>query len=433
MNKLTCVIYAAIDTFSGYGSRSRDIIKSLIQLKKDEWDIKIIACRWGSTPFGYIEEHSQEWGFLNQYVLPNPQLQYRPDIFIWITVPNEVQPIGNKNILITAGIETTICDPSWIEGCNRMDEIWVSSNHAKNVFETSKFEKTHRQTGQLAEVIELKKPVKVLFEGVSTSTYKPIKESEIKNINLDDIKEQFCFLFVGHFLQGDFSEDRKNVSGLIKLFLETFKNKKNAPALILKTSMSNGSIMDREETLKRIAQIRKAVNGTLPNIYLLHGNLNDNEINELYNHPKVKSMVNLTKGEGFGRPLLEFSLVKKPIITTGWSGQIDYLNPEFSILLPGQLTNVHPSAHVPNMILKEAQWFTVDYLAASQALKSVFENYDEWKQKANRQTYSSKTNFSLEKMTELLGQYLNEIEATIPKVIPLNIPKLNLPKLEKIK
>ena len=50
------------------------------------------------------------------------------------------------------------------------------------------------------------------------------------------------------------------------------------------------------------------------------------ELNELYNHPKVKAMVSTTKGEGFGRPLLEFSLTGKPIMASGWSGHLDFLH-----------------------------------------------------------------------------------------------------------
>ena len=39
MSKNNCVIYAPVDTLSGYGSRARDTVKSIIELKKDEWDI----------------------------------------------------------------------------------------------------------------------------------------------------------------------------------------------------------------------------------------------------------------------------------------------------------------------------------------------------------------------------------------------------------
>ena len=42
-------ISAPVDTYSGYGARSRDIVKAL--LKANKYYIKIIPQRWGSTPF----------------------------------------------------------------------------------------------------------------------------------------------------------------------------------------------------------------------------------------------------------------------------------------------------------------------------------------------------------------------------------------------
>jgi glycosyltransferase involved in cell wall biosynthesis len=432
MNKTLCVVSCPADTFSGYGARSKDILKSLFKLKGEEWDIKIASQRWGITPYGALDADNPEDKQILDNILTTNQLPKQPEIWVQITVPNEFQPIGKYNIGITAGIETTICDPSWIEGCNRMNEIWVSSNHSKEVFESSKFEKRDKNTNQPIGVIELQKPIKVLFEGAKTDVYKPIKSSKIKSIDLNGIKESFCFLYLGHWLQGDLGQDRKNTGMLIKVFLETFKNKSKQPALILKTSMATSSIMDKEEILKRIDAIRKTVKGKLPNIYLLHGNLSDTEVNELYNHSKVKAMVNLTKGEGFGRPLLEFSLTKKPVITTGWSGHTDFLNPEFSILLPGRLEQVHASAAQANMILQESQWFNVDYVAAGNALVDVFTNYKKWDERANRQAYHSRTNFSFEKMTELISEYIDAFESTIPKPVALQLPKLQLPKLKKI-
>lgn len=336
------IISAPWDTYSGYGARSRDIIKAIIQL--DKYDVKLIPQRWGSTPWGFCEANP-EWTFLKKYELGMPQLPKQPEIWMQITVPNEFQAVGKYNIGVTAGIETTICAPDWIEGVNRMNLTLVSSNHSKKVFEESKFERRNQQTQQLEGTVQLQKPIEVLFEGADLDIYKVIERNQVKNINLDSIKEDFAYLFVGHWINGDLGEDRKNVGLLVKAFYELFKNKKKRPALILKTSMAGSSYVDREEILKRIKMIRKTVNSKdLPNIYLLHGEFSDSEMNELYNHPKVKAMVNLTKGEGFGRPLLEFSLSKKPILTTNWSGHTDFLNPEFTTMLPGQLTQVHPSA-----------------------------------------------------------------------------------------
>jgi glycosyltransferase involved in cell wall biosynthesis len=435
MNKNKCVIYAPLETYSGYGSRSRDIIKAIIELKKEEWDIKIISCRWGNCPWGFIEDHEEKWGFLKPYILKTP-LNYQPDYMFWITIPPEAQIVGKWNCLITAGIETTVCDPSWIEGINRMNLTLVSSEHAKKVFQDSKFEKRDQRTNQLIGTIQLEKPVEVLFEGADLDLYKVIEPKEIQTIDLDSIKESFCYLFVGHWMQGHLGEDRKNVGLLVKAFYETFKNKKNKPALILKSSGAGSSYMDRNQILDKINQIKETVNSKdLPNVYLLHGDLIDEEINELYNHSKVKAMISLTKGEGYGRPLLEFSLIKKPIIASKWSGHLDFLNEEFVSLVPGELKQVHPSAVVQNIILAESQWFSPDTGHVGHYLKDVFENYKDYKEKANRQSFYAKTNFSWDKMKEKVGELFGKHIPEFPKQVQLKLPqlkKIELPKLKKV-
>lgn len=432
MSKNNCVIYAPIDTLSGYGSRSRDTVKSIIELKKEEWDIKIIPCNWGNTPNGFISDNP-EWEFLTQYII-NGQLTTQPDIFIWITVPNEFQKVGKYNIGITAGIETTVSPSDWIEGINRMDLILVSSEHAKTTFINSKFQKVNNQTHQVEGIVEVKTPIEVIFEGIDTNLYKYLDTPNKEIGNINSIQEEFCYLYVGHWLPGDLGEDRKNTGLLVKAFFETFKNKKQKPALIMKTSLVSPSYMDRDEILKRIQSIRSTVNSTdLPNIYLLHGEFTDSEMNEIYNHPKIKSMVSLTKGEGFGRPLLEFTQSKKPIITTNWSGHIDFLKPEFTTLINGTLTNVHPSA-ANNMILKESQWFSPDMGQIGYYLKDVYENYKNYIDGGKRQAYHSKQNFSFEKMTEKMAEYLKRIPE-FPKQIQLKLPqlrKIELPSLKKI-
>ena len=249
---------------------------------------------------------------------------------------------------------------------------------------------------------------------------------------LDEIKESFCFLFVGHWLQGNFGHDRKNIGWTIKAFLETFKNKKNQPALILKTQSANASITDRNAILEKIEAVRKTVKGKLPNVYLLHGELNDEEINELYNHPKVKAMVSLTKGEGFGRPLLEFSTTGKPLIASGWSGHIDFLSKEFNILVNGQLHNVDNSAVQKGLILKEGKWFQANDADTAQAFKSIHSSYNKYLELGKRQRYRTNTQFSLEKMAEKLNNLLDSSLPNFPKQVELNMPTLNLPKLNKV-
>ena len=423
--KPSFVISCPIDTYSGYGARSRDLVKAIIETNK--YDVKILPQRWGNTSWGFIEDHL-EWNFLKEFILTTPQLPTQPEIWAQITIPNEFQPVGKYNIGITAGMETSVVKGEWIEGCNRMNLVITSSEFAKKTFELMDYEIKNQQ-GQTQGRLKLTTPIEVLFEGANTNIYKVIDTPCSLDIQ---IKEDFAYLFVGHWMQGEFGEDRKNVGLLIKAFYETFKNKSKKPALILKASGGVSSYMDRDELLKKIEIIKKTVvANSLPNIYLLHGEFTDIEMNELYNHSKVKAMVSLTKGEGFGRPLLEFSLVKKPIMTTNWSAHTEFLSSEFTTLMNGELKNLHPSV-LNDWFVKEAQWFNVNPVEVNHYFKDIFENYKKYQNNANRQTYKSKTEFSWDKMKEKLDSILTSRIPEFPKEIQLQLPKLELPKLQKI-
>lgn len=433
------MISCPIDTYSGYGARSRDVVKAIIEM--DKYDVKILPQRWGETSWGFLEEH-EDWTFIKNYFFqpqPNQPIE-KPDIWMQITIPNEFAPNGHYNIGMTAGIETTVAPADWVQGCNRMNLILGSSKHSIEVLKASAFEKKDDKTQQIVEHINFKPEVKtdVLFEGFDESTYK--KTNEV--LDLPEIKESFCFLFVGHWMQGAFGHDRKNVGVLVKSFFETFKNKTGpTPALILKTTGGNSSYMDKYQILKKIKEIRESIKGKVPKIYLVHGDLTNEEMNELYNHPKVKCMVNITKGEGFGRPLLEFTQTKKPIIASGWSGHIDFLHPEMSILLPGMVNDTHPSSQ-NKWIIPGSKWFDVDVIALNKALKDMYKNYKNWVVKAKQQGNYTKENFTYSKMKDKLDNILNELNIkAAPKRAGLNLPnlkksskmslpKLNLPKLK---
>ncbi len=434
--KPTFYISCPIDTYSGYGARSRDVVKAIIEM--DKYDVKILPQRWGATPWGFIEDH-EEWKFLNTYLWqPQPNQQYpKPDIWMQISIPNEFMPQGHYNIGMTAGIETTLCKPEWIEGCNRMNIIVGSSNHTVQVLKDSKYQQKNQQQ-QVIKNIELSTKTEVLFEGFDENVYK--KTNEV--LDLPEIKQSFCFLFVGHWMQGDIGHDRKNVGLLVKAFLETFKNKQNQPALIMKTSGGVVSYMDKESLLKKINKIKKTVRGKLPKIYVIHGDLLDSEMNELYNHPKVKCMVSLTKGEGFGRPLLEFTQTKKPIIASGWSGHVDFLKPDMSILLPGTLGDIHQSVK-NDWFVDGAKWFDVDQMALGNVLKDMHKKYKNYIHRGKQQGNFAKENFTFEKMKEKFKNILEENVVVAPKQVSLQLPKLKkigdnkmpklkLPKLQKI-
>jgi len=407
----TCLISAPVDTYSGYGARSRDIVKGLMK-KYPDWEFKILSQRWGQTSFGFLEDH----GLTEILEKTITKVDYKPDIWIQITVPNEFKPLGRFNVGITAGIETTKCDSTWIEGVNRMDLVITSSEHSKKVFEESEYVEKRK-------VKKATTPIEVLFEGVDTSIYFETEGEKI--LPLSEINNKFCFLVIGHWMQGKYGHDRKNISFTIKTFLESFKTVSNPPALILKIQKSAPSIIDREEVLQNIRSLKHQIGGSLPDVYLLHGDLTDAEINALYNHPNVKAMISLTKGEGFGRPLLEFSTTGKPIICSNWSGPVDFLDPKYVTLVPGGLHNVDPSAAVDKVLLTESKWFHPTESAVKDSLKETFKNYKKVLKKSKSQKTRTLNNFTLGDMNETLFTILEDKIPDFPEEITLNLPTIN--------
>ena len=443
MKKPVVLVTAPVATRSGYGAHSRDIIRSLINI--DKYDVKIWPVKWGSTPMNALNDQDPNDKPIIERLLSNPTLPNKPDVHIHIVVPNEFSPIGKYNIGITAGLECTACPPSWLEGMNRMDLNIVPSTFVKNTMENVSFDIQDENTKQLKGQLKNTKPIEVLFEGADTNIYKKTKEfSKIFLDEMKNVEESFNFLYVGHWLQGKIGEDRKDTAMLVKVFLETFKNKKKKPGLILKTSGASFSVLDREDILKKINKIKQSVSGDLPNIYLLHGDFYDDEINELYNHPKVKAHVNITHGEGFGRPLLESSLSGKPIITSAWSGHMDFLNSNNSILISGNLVDVPKSSFPENMYVKGAQWFTVNYELTSKSMLDVFTNYKKYTLGANKLAKVNSSLYSLKKMEKdfekILDNYLpefsEEVKLQLPKLKKVNKksepPKVKLPKLKRV-
>lgn len=431
-SKPSIVFAGCIQSRSGYGARCRDIARSLIALGYD--NLKIISLKWGSTPMTALDSNKKEDQELLSRIHTGA-IDVQPDIFIHCTIPVEFQTVGKYNIGITAGIETTACRPEWIEGCNRMNLVIVSSNHSKLVFEQSTFNKVDKVTNQPVGELKLTTPVTVLFEGVDTDIYigshEPYHNTNITK-KIDDIPEDFAFLFCGHWLQGDLGHDRKDIGMLVHTFVNVFKEfpVMNKPALILKTSSAGFSILERNLITSKIEHINQmfrdsGFKGELPKVYLLHGDLDDTQMNELYNHPKIKCMVSFTKGEGFGRPLLEFTTTGKPVVVSNWSGVTDFLDPNASFMLPGEVQNVHPSA-CNEWIIPEARWFTVSYNFAAQVLKNIYTDYNKYVEVAQKHIDITKNKFTTDHMTEALGKIIDDRESFLPKdTKTIRLPNLN--------
>ena len=442
MSKPLCLVTAPVQTRSGYGAHSRDICRSLIKL--DKYDVHIMGVRWGNCPMNALNEGDPNDKIILDRLLKTPQLSRQPDLHIHIVIPNEFHTLGKYNIGITAGLEMTICPPTWLEGMNRMDLNIVPSNFVRDTMVGLNFDINDKETKQKKGVLKVNKPVEVLFEGTDTNIFKKTKELSKELVDeMKNVEEPFNFLYVGHWLQGNLGKDRKDTGMMLKVFLETFKNMKNKPGLIMKTSGAGFSILDREEILKRIETVKETVKGDLPNVYLLHGDFTDEEMNELYNHHKVKAHVNLTHGEGFGRPLLEASISQKPIIASDWSGHTDFLYKDLAIMLRGSMSAVEKGSVPDDFLIEGSQWFTVNYRDASLAMKDVYKNYKKYTLNAKKLGTVNKSKFSLDAMTREFGKILDkyvpefaqEVKLQLPKLKKVGsteTPKITLPKLKKV-
>ena len=440
MNKPLVLVTAPVRTRSGYGNHSRDICRALIESNK--YDIRIQAVRWGTTPMNALEEDNFIHQEIEKRILRQPNLEKQPDVHLHIVVPNEFTPIAKKNIGITAGIEHTVPPANWIEGVNRMDLTIMTSEWARDGFKSTSFDKVDNTQKKKVGELKVEKPMEVLFEGADPNIYKETKElSKDLKEEFSKIDNDFCFLYVGHWLQGKMGEDRKDTGMMLKVFLETFKGMKKKPALVMKTSGAGFSVIDRRDILDKISMIKKTIQGDLPDVYLLHGDLTDEEMNQMYNHPKVKAHLSFTHGEGFGRPLLEASFSGKPILAPLWSGQKDFLNKDYVVELQHTLTKVPKSAFPKEFSNNEALWATVNYSMASQAMRNIVKDYKRYELKGKKLMIVNRQLFSHEAMKEKLEGIVDKALDGVPMQVGLTLPKLKkkgspsskikLPKLKK--
>lgn len=414
MSKPTLLFRGPVKTRSGYGSHSRDLLESLYQMNL--FDIKIDSCPWGSTPLTALEKDNLFHNWIESNIVTT--LNYVPDFYVQVTVPNEFQRVGKFNIGVTAGIETTVAPKNWIDGCNRMDHIITTSEFSANVLMSTVYNENEKTTGKLVNQHRITKPISVLFEGVDEKIF----NNEYTGIDLD-IKEDFAFLFVGHWLKGELGQDRKDVGMLIKCFTQAFSEYEVKPALVLKTSSATFSIKQREEFRKKIKNLVTGIENP-PSIYLLFGELSNSEMNQLYNHPNIKAMVSLTKGEGFGRPLLEFTMTGKPVIASNWSGHKDFLPMDKAIMIGGKLTDVHESA-IDDFIISGSKWFTANYGEFVEVLKIVHEDYDKFLNKSEILRTENLEKFTLSRMKDKFEEIIKPYIGEKPKEHKLVLPKLN--------
>jgi len=439
MKKLV-VMCAPFSTRSGYGDHARSIYYSIMD--RDDIDIKCLDVRWGTTPRNHLNPEVPRHKKLLDCFVDFEEMKEQPDVYIDIRIPNEFANPGKFNIGITAGVETDVVSPEFLAGMNNMNLNIVPSRFTAATFQKCSYDQVEdmpdgekQKTGD----IKLDKPIEVLFEGADIDVYRPMDKYEIKSDFTNEltelIKEDFAYLHVGQWTKGGFGEDRKNIPLMIKCFLETFSNVPNPPALVLKVSGANFSILDNYQIVKGLNEIKEKFLHveSLPNIYLVHGDLTIQEMAILYNHPKIRAFITCTHGEGFGRPMLEASCCDLPVIASKWSGHMDFLTDSDSLLINGFLKEVPKSALWKPIIVEPGKWFNVNEADVKRKLRTFYKKHKLIEKKARRLGRNNRRKYSLNKMAERFNIILDNVLASIPSSVNLKLPKLKKVGSEKSK
>ena len=351
---------------SGYGEQSRFALRAL-RYREDLFDIYIQPINWGQTGWIWEENEFRKW--MDSRILETQlliqQKSLQPDISLQVTIPNEYEKLCPMNIGYTAGIETDMVAPQWLQKGNDMDKILVVSNHAKNSYINTVAQAKNNDTGEVFPY-KLQTPVEVVWESTTTPEY----TEEIKGF---DPKCDFNFICVSQL------GPRKNLEKTIQWFVEEFIDQE--VGLIVKTNTRSNSRIDLEHTEERLKAILSAYPDRKCSVSLLHGDLSEAQMRGLYEHDKVKAMVNISHGEGFGLPLFEAAKYALPIVGIDWSGQTDFLDDKF-LKVKYELKKVQDSAVWDGVIQKDAKWAYADQGSYKMALRMMYKKHDEFLQLA---------------------------------------------------
>jgi len=394
---------------SGYGEHARFILRAL-RSREDLFDIHLHNLNWGQT--GWIFEDDEERRWTDQAIfnaVDNQQKGIPYDVSIQVTIPNEWEKIAPINIGVTAGIETTKVAPQWIEKSMEVDEIITISEHSKNVYENTSYSAKNEHTGEIVENFKCQTPIEVI--------HYPVRDFEPEDIELD-LDYDFNFLTVAQI------STRKNMFNTIKWFVEEFIDQE--VGLIVKSTQINNSTVDRLETQKLINDFVSDYDNRKCKIYLLHGSMTDIEMTSLYQHPKIKALVSLAHGEGFGLPIFEAAYNELPIIAPDWSGHIDYLympvknkktkkekmKPQFA-RVKYTMQQVQKEARWDGVIEKDSMWCYPEQGSYKMKLREVYKEYDKYKSRAKKLNKWIRRNFTAKqqykKVVDVVQKYVNTV------------------------
>ncbi len=412
--KKKVLIRGPILTASGYGEHARMVYRAL-KSESELFDLFIHPVTWGQT--SWLWEDNQERRDIDELINKTQTYSQQGgnfDIALLVTIPNEWERVAPVTIGITAGIESSKVSAEWLAKTNQtVDKVIVPSEFSAEVFKKTSY-KAQDQFGKEL-YLKLEKPIEVIGYPVK-------KFDSLPNLNLN-LDYDFNFLCIAQ------AGPRKNLEKTIDYFYKTFKDKK--VGLVLKISKANNCVRDKLFCMDMLKTLQGQYPDALCKTYLLHGFMTDSEIHALYVEPKIKCLLSLTHGEGFGLPLFEAAYSGLPIISHEWGGQTDFLFVEengkkkahFS-KVEFDLKEIQPEAAWQGVLEKDSKWAYPKEFSACTKMMEVYKDHGRFKGQAKKlKEYlisKENQNFELVKIVyggEIKRYNFNSIELEqVPKI-----------------
>ena len=386
----TVLLRAPLLTNSGYGVHSRQIARWLFRKAALENNIEITTelLRWGNTH--WLTDIELEEGLIGEIIQTSGNKKNFYDVTIQLQLPNEWNPmLGMFNIGITAGVETDRCNPAWLDSINSMSLVIVPSEFTKRSF---------LNTGNVTT------PIIVIPESFPDE----MLSEEKGELDLE-LKTNFNFLVFGQLTGSGVDNDRKNIPYTIKWLTETFAGNEDV-GIIIKTNLGAQTQLDKLNVSNIMARVAKEIrlNSFGPKLYLLHGDMTNLELKSLYKNEKIKALVSLTHGEGFGLTLLEAAACGLPILATDWSAHTEFLSLGKYIQIPSNIEKIHESRVDNQIFMKNAQWAMPNEEMAKQKFSKFYTSNSKPKEWANELSKKIKENYSFEAISNNYSKNLNE-------------------------